>query len=77
MAISAITLTRTTTEQTRYRIPDVPDALLDQDTNKSVSLSAFSDDELKEVGRVWTLALLDRATAIRRPDARVTESRPV
>ncbi len=64
--IANVTLDRTVLTQVTYRLPPLPDALLNDSTGKSESLTAFSTDELKAIGEVWTQGLIDHAADIKR-----------
>ncbi len=67
MAILAnVTLDRTVLTQVTYRLPELPDALLNDTTGKSESLTAFSTDELKAIGLAWTDALVGHAADLKR-----------
>ena len=64
--ITTVALDRTIVTQATYRLPPLPNALLNDATGKSESLTAFTADELRAIGAVWTQGLIDHAADIKR-----------
>lgn len=51
--------------QTTFKIPHTPNFLMGED-KFSRPIEKFTDEELKEVGRMWTDALLENARVKRK-----------
>lgn len=47
--------------KTKIKIPMVPNYVFSEEKNVQYSVSEFTDEQLKEIGRQWTENLIKRA----------------
>ena len=57
---------QTITTTIEVHVPMTPNFLLTGDDNKPVSISNFTEKELREIGRQWTAKLIEKAKSKRK-----------
>ena len=60
----------TVEHKVEYRLPILPNFICVPDGGKSVDVASFTDDQLREIGQIWTEALIRKAQKRRHDKAK-------